>query len=26
MAKLMPEVKGRADGKVVNKIVRQFLQ
>ncbi|WZL74630.1 GatB/YqeY domain-containing protein [Clostridiaceae bacterium 35-E11] len=26
MAALMPKLKGRADGKVVNKIVRQFLQ
>lgn len=25
MAALMPKVKGRADGKVVNKIVKQFL-
>lgn len=26
MSVLMPKFKGRADGKVVNKIVRQFLQ
>ncbi len=26
MSALMPKIKGRADGKLVNKVVRQFLQ